>query len=437
MGAAACAPPVADPREILARPRARSIDGWHSQPARAEWLDAALPDYGAATGTDLSIRWTQVPDPARLVQTLLITINSGAAFPDIVDLDPSWGGRITRLAPSPLLALQDRLKGGSHDFVQAAFTDPWTVGGRVHALASELNLVLLGYRTDVYSASGVRAPLPTWDDAIDAGRRVAARAPDGLFFVRADAAGTVLALATQAGGGFVGRGGVLQLDHPANVRALGFLESLVNRDRAAAVLPFDRPGGNRPGGDMLGDAARAAFRSGSVAGDIGPMARLSGEMRVDAPETAGRWHVQALPRWPGAPARQPGVVVPGSGLAVLKESPAVDLAADFVTWAHLGHAPLLDFERRQTWPVNRRLYEDPRLADPVPWFHGQSVGTILREASASVVACAQGPYWPEIARVLTPAIRAVMNGQADARGALAEAQIAARALVVQAGGSPG
>ena len=432
----ACAVPADAGIATLTRPRATSIDGWHSQSARADWLDDCLPDYRAARGTQLTVRWTQVPDAARLVQTLLVVVSSGAATPEIVDLDPAWAGRLTRLTPSPLVALEGHLRGATRDFVQEAFTDPWTVGGHVVALGSELNLALLGYRTDVWSRAGVHAPLMTWDEAIEAGQLVTSRAPEGLFFVRADGAGTAAVLAKQGGGGFIGPGGRLQIDHPANIRALEFLARLVNRERAAAVLPYDRPGGNRPGGDMLGDAARAAFKNGTVAGDIGPMARLSGEMRVDAPETSGKWRVQTLPRWREASGRTPSVVLPGSGLGVIRASTEAETAADFVTWVHLGQSAMLDFERRQTWPVNRRLFDDPRLDDPVPWFHGQSIGPILRQAASNAVPCVLGPYWPEVARVLTPALKSVLNGQSDARGSLAEAQVAARTLVAAAGGSP-
>jgi ABC-type glycerol-3-phosphate transport system substrate-binding protein len=265
---------------------------------------------------------------------------------------------------------------------------------------------------------------------------VTARAPEGLFFVRADGAGTSAILSTQGGGGFLGPRGRLQLDHPSNVRALEFLARTVNRDRVASVLPYDRPGGNRPGGDMMGDAARAAFKNGTVAGDIGPMARLSGEMRLDAPETSGKWRVQALPRWRESTDRATSVVVPGSGLGAMRASTHPEIGADFTTWVHLEHSPLLDFERRQTWPVNRRLYDDPRLDDPIPWFHGQSIGPVLRQAASNAVLCNLGPYWPEISRVLGPALKSVLNGQADAQGTLAEAQIAARSLVAQAGGRP-
>lgn len=432
----ACASPVRVGTSLLARPVEASIDGWHSQAARADWLDECLPDYRAARGTNLTIRWTHVPDPARLVQTLLVVVNSGAATPELVDLDPAWAGRLTRLAPSPLVSLEGFLRGAARDFVHEAFTDPWTVGGHVVALGSELNLALLGYRTDVWSVSGVQAPLATWDEAIEAGHRVIAHAREGLFFVRADGAGTAAVLAMQGGGGFLGSGGRLQLDHPANVRALELLARMVNREHAASVLPYDRPGGNRPGGDMLGDAARAAFKNAMVAGDIGPMSRLSGEMRIDAPETAGKWRVQALPRWRETGSRTPSVIVPGSGLGVMRASTQSELAADFTSWVHLGQSAMLDFERRQTWPVNRRLYDDPRLDDPIPWFHGQSIGPVLRQAATNAVTCILGPYWPEVSRILVPAVRSVINGQAEARSTLAESQIAARALVAQAGGSP-
>ena len=166
----ACSVPVRPGTMLLARSEEASIDGWHSQPARAEWLDDCLPGYRSSRGKSLTVRWTHVPDPARLVQTLVVLASSGAAPPELVDLDPAWAGRLTRFTSGPLLALESYLRGPSRDFVNEAFSDPWTVGGHVIALGSELNVALLGYRVDVWSVAGVRAPLVTWDDAIEAGR---------------------------------------------------------------------------------------------------------------------------------------------------------------------------------------------------------------------------------------------------------------------------
>lgn len=187
---------------------------------------------------------------------------------------------------------------------------------------------------------------------------------------------------------------------------------------------------------MIGAVAKASFNSGRVAGDIGPMSRLSGQMRFDAPDTFGKWMVQPLPRWTGMSHTPPSVTSGGTGVGVMKHSPDVDIATDFALWAHTTQAVLHDFDKRQTWPVNRRLFDEPRLGDRIAWFHDQPIGQVLRDATTNLVPCILGAYWPEISRVLAPALKAVLHQQRPVREVLAEAQDAARAAVTQAGGNP-
>ena len=133
------------------------IQAWYTVEGRFEWLDAALTDFNASRGSELRIRWTQQAEPSRLVQTLLITIAAGGGFPDIVDLDQSFIGRILRLPDIPLVAFNDRLKGGDRDFIGPAFSDPWSKDGRFYALGNELNVTLLGYRHDIWNSKIGRA----------------------------------------------------------------------------------------------------------------------------------------------------------------------------------------------------------------------------------------------------------------------------------------
>ena len=432
----ACAPGGVSLGPAPSKSAISDIQAWYTVEGRFEWLDAALTDFNASRGSELRIRWTQQADPSRLVQTLMITIAAGGGFPDIVDLDQSFIGRILRLPDIPLVAFNDRLKGADRDFIGPAFSEPWSKGGRFYALGNELNVALFGYRHDIWTSTRIRAPLTVWDDVIAAGKRVITNSPDGLFYLRADPAGTHLTMSTQAGGGYVAPGGRLQIDHPANVRTLEFLSDLVFKHGVASLLPYDRPGGNREGGDMIGAVAKASFNSGRVAGDIGPMSRLSGQMRLDAPDTFGKWMVQPLPRWTGMSHTPPSVTSGGTGVGVMKHSPDVDIATDFALWAHTTQAVLHDFDKRQTWPVNRRLFDEPRLGDRIAWFHDQPIGQVLRDATTNLVPCIQGAYWPEISRVLAPALKAVLHQQRPVREVLAEAQDAARASVTQAGGNP-
>jgi ABC-type glycerol-3-phosphate transport system substrate-binding protein len=100
-------------------------------------------------------------------------------------------------------------------------------------MGNELNVVLYAYRTDIFEKVGVTAPIKTWDDFIEAGKKVKAVASEGIYEVRADPAGSTHMLAVQAGGGMFTADGKLQITHPANLKAVEYLADLINKHKVA------------------------------------------------------------------------------------------------------------------------------------------------------------------------------------------------------------
>jgi arabinosaccharide transport system substrate-binding protein len=326
------------------------------------------------------------------------------------------------------VAYNDYLKGKEHDFFKPSFVDPWSLDGKYYGLGNELNVCLLCYRHDLLDRVGLKAPLRTWDEVVEAGKKIVPIAPEGLFFVRPGTAGTFHMLAVQAGGGFLEKGAKLIINHPNNAKALQYLVDLVHRHQAASILP-----GNRPGGDPGSAIFKDAVNTGKVAAELGPTWRISGGMRTDAPDTGGKWMVQHFPQW-GNPNAKLTTTWGGTGMTVLKESKFKDVGVDFVIWEHSTKAVLRDFELRQVWPTYKKAYDDPRLTEPVPWFNNQRVGSILREGAETMLPFYQGVWWPEISSGAGKHILAALLNEKPARQALDEAQADAKAAIEAAGG---
>ena len=259
---------------------------------------------------------------------------------------------------------------------------------------------------------------------MDVGRRISAIAPDGLFWTGAGPIGPFHMLAIQAGGGYWEKGNKLSINHPANARAMQYLVDMTSRFKAASL--------------ESGTLRVESINAGRVAADLGPAWKIVGGLQTSAPDTAGKWMVQPMPQWSasGTSGAGSGVTTSqgGTGMAVLKASRHREVGVDFVVWEHGSKAVLHDFVLRQTWPTYKKVYDDPRMSEPVPWFNNQKFGQVVKDAANSMLPFYQGVWWPELSTAAGKHIMAGLRGEKPVRQALDEAQNETRAAIEAAGG---
>lgn len=404
-----------------------SLDAWCHADTRSAWQMKTLEDYNKEKGTAITINWTKQASASDLADKLVVTMAAGSGFPDLADVEISQMGKLLKTPTPPLVAFNDSLKGKENDFFKPGFVDPWSLNGKYYGLGNELNVCLLAYRYDLFDQVGIKAPLKTWDEVVEAGKRLAPVAPEGAMFVRAGTAGTYHQLAITGGGGFLDKNGKLTINSPANQKALQFLVDFIYKSKGGSLIYGDRPEGD-PGSALFKDAVN----TGKVAGELGPTWRISGGLRTDAPDTNGKWMVQHMPQWSGT--GKTTTTWGGTGMTVLKESKFKDLGVDFLIWEHSNKTVLHDFELRQVWPTWKKAYDDPRLNEPIPWFNNQKVGTILREGAEAMLPFNQGLWWPEISSGAGKHLKAALQNQMSVRQALDDAQADAKAAIEAGGG---
>ncbi|HEV2126187.1 MAG TPA: extracellular solute-binding protein [Chloroflexota bacterium] len=412
----------------MASQKNATMEAWYAAETRASWQKEAVKDYNKAKGYEITVNWVRAGNGPQLLDKLVVATASGSGLPDMADVIINEIGKLLKTPNPPLLAFNDYLRGKEKDFFMPSFADPWSANGKIYGLGNELNVVLFAYRHDLFDKAGIKAPLKTWNEAMEAGRTLSSIAPEGLFFVSAGPIGTFHTLAIQAGGGYLENGNRLIIDHEQNVKALQFIVDSAHRLRATSLIPSARP--EKDQGNAL---RKAALNSGAVAAEIGPSWRISGGLRADAPDTEGRWMVQPLPQWSTSGPRRT-TSQGGTGMSVLKESKYKDIAADFVIWEHSTKAVLHDYDQRQVWPTYKKVYDDPRLSEPVPWFNNQRVGTLLKQEAETMLPFYQGVWWPEIAAAAGKHITAAIKNEKPVRQALQEAQAEAKAAIETAGG---
>lgn len=419
---AACAGPGGSRGQPAGAPAAQqsaTLEAWVAADVRAGWQQQALADYHKEKGADVTVTWTKQTNGPELANKLVVTLAAGSGYPDMADVLINEMGKLLKNPSPPLVAYNDYLKGRDADFFKPSFVDPWAINGKYYALGNELNVCLLAYRHDLFAQAGITPPIKTWDEAAEVGRRLSGRCPDGLFWVGSGPIGVFHMLAIQAGGGYWDQGTKLIINHPANARAMQYLVDLTSRLGAASL--------------ETGTLRRESLNAGRAAADVGPTWKISGGLRADAPDTNGKWTVQPMPQW-GAAGNPVTTSQGGTGMAVLRDSKFKDIAVDFVVWEHGNKAVLHDYDARQVWPTYKKVYDDPRMTEPIPWFNNQRVGPLLRDAAQTMLPFYQGVWWPELTAAAGKHITAGLRGEKPVRQALDEAQRDARAAIEAAGG---
>src|SRR5581483_8799579 len=173
-----------------------------------------------------------------------------------------------------------------------------------------------------------------------------------------------------------------------------------------------------------------ALAQGQIATLLGPSWNFSGFVQQNIPQTKGKWHLQPMPRWTADGSRT--ATWGGTGVSVLKISPYVEEAIDFVTFEHTTPEALLnDFQIRQVWPTYKPAFNSPLLNQPLPFFDNQKVGDLIKEVSPEIPKWYNSPYWPETTDALTRlgVTNCLLNPDVTPEQALNDAQNQAKKII--------
>jgi arabinosaccharide transport system substrate-binding protein len=429
---AACSAPGAGQQQpsgatTLAGEKNATLEAWCHSDARSAWQKKTLDDYNQDRGSNVQVTWTNLGSTTEVSGKLVVTTAAGSGFPDLADVEISQMGKLLKTSSPPLVAYNDFLKGKEGDLFKSSALDPWSLGGKYYGIGNELNVCLFAYRRDLLDRAGIKTPIATWDDALQAGKKIVSVAEDGLFWVYPDTTRIFHILAIQAGGGFLDKGAKLIINSPGSAKALQYLYDVV-KNHAGSVIPSALPAGD-PGATIEKDAEN----NGKIAAMPGPSWYFSGTMRTNAPDTGGNWMVQPLPQWSAG--QKLSTSQGGTGMTVLKDGKYKDTGVDFVIYEHTNKTVLHDYELRQVWPTYRKAYDDPRLNEMVPWFNNQRLGALFSEAADTMLPFFQGVWWPEIDSGAGKHLKAAILGDEPIQQALEQAQQEAIAAIQNAGGT--
>jgi len=344
---------------------------------------------------------------------LLAALASGRGAPDIADVEIARFSSFIKGERIPFVVLNDRIGAEIENVYKPAAVDPWSYNGEIYGLGNELNAVVLTYRKDILDGLGVETPFETWDQVIEAGKKIAADGETKTFAVHDLATGDWFQMAQHAGTGLFDAEGNYQGDNPLSVQAMQFLYDLVYTHKIAGIAPATATD------DWFGPAYWAAFKANKFTMLWGPPWHI-GRLQTDIPEQAGKWVVQKVPT--GLGESKPTANNGGTGQCITEQSKNPDIAWDLIAAGNLtADGNLNDFKQRTVYPAYIPTYQRPELQEPSAYFSGAQIGQLYASVAPELPPFYQSPNWydatEELVRtVITP----VMNNKAQPEAALKE-----------------
>lgn len=281
---------------------------------------------------------------------LLVALQSGVGLPDIVDIEisrfPTFVRGVVQLEP-----LDDYIADFRDDFVESRLTI-YSANDQVYGLPFHVGATVMYYNVDLMDQAGVDIDaIDTWDDYVEAGRRVRDELGIPMTTLELTDQWSFLPMSAQRQVGFINEAGEVNLDHDILIDTLEFQQMLLEEGIAEIA-----PGGGHHAEEYYGfmnDEGAAA-----VLMPFWYMGRFIDYMS----DLDGKIAIRPLPRFEEGGYRSAGMG--GTGTTVPSAGDHVQLAAEFLAfakgseegniriWEELGFDP----PRHSTW-------DDPRLQE--------------------------------------------------------------------------
>jgi arabinosaccharide transport system substrate-binding protein len=350
---------------------------------------------------------------AQMHDKLLAALVSGRGAPDMADIEIGRFPQYIGSSKVPLVDVTDRIGAEIDQLVVGAATAPWTWQDRVYGIGTELNVITFAYRHDIMEKPKIEVPFKTWDEVVEAGRKVSASGEMLMFALHDRALWDWNMMHQTWGGSFFKADGTYDGDSEEGVASLTWLRDLIYKEKIAGIAPATAANAYN------GPEYFAAFADNKYAAMFGPPWLFTGLLKT-VPTLAGKWSMQTMPT--GLGASRPTALIGGTGQAITAQSGKPDVCWDLMKLTNFNvDSSKFEFESRTVYPTYKPALSEPWLREPVKYFGNQRIGEVYGEVAE------QTPPWvtgPTLTSAMEAAVRVavtpVMNNKKEPRAALAE-----------------
>lgn len=303
---------------------------------------------------------------------LTTTLAAGAGGPDIIGLN-TWVGEFFPNANKFVNLYDLGAKDLEKDYLKWKWSQAITPDGKAMiGLPMDTGPTALFYRQDLFQKAGlptepadVAAKLKTWEDYIEAGKKLKAATNSFMF----DNISTVFSQALSqndklyfdTSDKFIG-----DQDHVK--KAWGYAGT-VSKLGLSAKLDRSTPEWN------------AALSNGSIASFVGAV-WMKSILKDASPDTAGKWRVARAPGGDGNNG--------GSFIGILKTSKHPKEAFEVIKWLMNPENQLQSYTTMDLFPSTPGVYTDAKMARAEDYFGGQKTGEIFSKSAENVKVAYRG-----------------------------------------------
>ncbi|MFI9327163.1 ABC transporter substrate-binding protein [Kitasatospora sp. NPDC052868] len=388
------------------------ITVWSWQGPAAE-MKALLPEFNKKY-PDIAVTVEDIGNPAIWDKITTAMAAGGQGLGDVLHIGVDYLPGYVEKFPNGLADLHAFGAEGYRDaFAQGMWQTVSPRGERINALPWEANSAGFYYHADLFEQAGVDADaLQTWDEAIEAGKKIKEKTGAYLLGIdkpasQPDAANFFQMLLQLQGAFYFNLDGEITLDSPESVRAMTLIKTMND-----AELVSDLAGG--------WNALMSSIKKGTAAVLPWPT-WFGGIIEEQVPEEAGKWKVRLPPavRRGGATA----ATVNSTHLAVAGSSKHQAAAWSFIEFVLTRPASQVSiYKGKGIAPALLKAYDDAVFHEPSAFFSGQKKGEIFLEALKAPSSAVN--YTADYARalkVVTDAQSKVLLKGADPAKVLKEA----------------
>jgi multiple sugar transport system substrate-binding protein len=319
-------------------------------------------------GTDVEV--TNVGQGDEHYTQLRTVLTAGTGAPDAVQME---------FKNIPAFVLTDSLVNlseyGAAELENKFLPSAWRqvqVGDGVYGIPQDTGPMIMLYRKDIFDSLGIALPT-TWDEYIEAGRKIKANNPDHFIgHVGPDDAGGISSMLWQAGARPFKLEGesAMTVDFSDNGAAT-WAKTWNTMLSENLIDPV--PGYTDEWYRGLAEGRYATWVAGAWAPTF---------LQTVIPQTEGLWRVAPMPNYGQPVTAENG----GSSVAVTTQSECPAAAAEFAIWLNSdpAAAKLLN-EASLLYPATSALVQDPAwLSAPMPFLGGQQANQVYVESSKQV-----------------------------------------------------
>lgn len=375
--------PAAEAQEI-------NLTFWTFVDAHADYYLKQVERFNAEhTDVKVNLEATSIPYN-EMHDKLLIALQSGTGAPDIVDIEIAKFGTFMRgdIQLHDLTPMIEKHK----DALVLERLAPYQFQGQQYGIPTHLGAFVMYYNLDLLEQAGVDVDsIKTWDDYIEAGKKV--KETTGAWMTTVESTGrfTILGLMLENGGGTYDKDGNFILDSPANAEAIQLASDLVHVHEIASISP----------GGQHHDPSYYEFMNAGKSASIWMPQWYMIRFTEFMPDLEGKIAVRPLPAF-----EEGGFVSTmggGTGTAITKQiDPAkLDVAMEFLESAKLTYdANVRIWTEFGFDPFRLDVYDDPALQEAIPYFNNEPVLQNIKGMLDHLAPEYTGPRYPETMNLL-------------------------------------